>query len=196
DESPLTRSMLGLVGTVVLVFMVLACVLTLPWTLGNAVDPANPGGPRVPRINLQALEANLLPPSWSAYDDDELARYDAYLDRIRAADPDGELERPFYLLGTDQLGRDFFVRCLAGGGISLGIGIAAAAIAVLIGTAYGMIAGYAGGRTDAVMMRIVDILYGLPYILLVVLLAVAVDGFVDRMATEAASQDQPSALAI
>ena len=87
---------------------------------------------------------------------------------------------PAYLLGTDTLGRSLGVRILTGGGISLGIGIAAAALSVLIGTLYGAIAGYVGGRVDAVMMRIVDILYGLPYILLVVLLAVAADALVER----------------
>jgi len=85
-----------------------------------------------------------------------------------------------YLFGTDNQGRDVFVRTLAGGAISIGIGISAAALSVLIGTLYGALAGYVGGFLDAFMMRIVDILYGLPYILLVVLLAVAGDAIVDR----------------
>ena len=83
-------------------------------------------------------------------------------------------------LGTDKLGRSVLVRVLTGGGISLGIGIAAALISVTIGTLYGVIAGYAGGKVDAFMMRIVDIIYGLPYILLVVLLAVAGDALVEN----------------
>jgi ABC-type dipeptide/oligopeptide/nickel transport system permease subunit len=58
------------------------------------------------------------------------------------------------------------------------VGIAAAALSVFIGTAYGAISGYVGGRVDGVMMRIVDVLYGLPYVLLVVLLAVASDAMV------------------
>lgn len=66
--------------------------------------------------------------------------------------------------------------------MSIGVGLAAATISVVIGTLYGALAGYAGGRTDAVMMRVVDILYGLPYVLLVVLLAVAGDALVDRFA--------------
>jgi oligopeptide transport system permease protein len=89
-------------------------------------------------------------------------------------------EKLRFLLGTDLLGRSLLVRVLAGGGISLGIGIAAAFISVLIGTLYGSIAAYIGGKTDAVMMRIVDILYGLPYILLVVLLAVASESVLDE----------------
>jgi ABC-type dipeptide/oligopeptide/nickel transport system permease subunit len=85
---------------------------------------------------------------------------------------------PRVLLGTDALGRSVLVRVLAGGGSSLVIGIAAAALSVCIGTLYGAIAGYVGGRVDGVMMRIVDVLYGLPYVLLVVLLAIASDAMV------------------
>lgn len=84
------------------------------------------------------------------------------------------------LLGTDHLGRSLTVRSLVGGSLSLIVGIASGLIAVTIGTLYGAIAGYAGGRTDAVMMRIVDILYGLPYVLLVVLLAVAGSALVEE----------------
>jgi ABC-type dipeptide/oligopeptide/nickel transport system permease subunit len=76
-------------------------------------------------------------------------------------------------MGTDSLGRDLLARFLLGGAISLSIGIASALIAILIGTAVGVIAGYVGGKTDAFLMRIVDVLYGLPYILLVILMRVA-----------------------
>ena len=78
--------------------------------------------------------------------------------------------------GTDQLGRDLLGRMALGGAISLAIGLSAAGISVIIGTAVGLIAGYVGGRTDATLMRAVDVLYGLPYILLVILLRVAVVG--------------------
>src|SRR6185503_12359972 len=80
----------------------------------------------------------------------------------------------------DRLGRSVFVRCMMGGAISLGVGLSAAALSVIIGTLYGTISGWRGGRVDAVMMRIVDVFYGLPYILLVVLLAVAVNGLAER----------------
>jgi ABC-type dipeptide/oligopeptide/nickel transport system permease subunit len=80
-----------------------------------------------------------------------------------------------FLLGSDLSGRSLLYRCLTGGGISLSIGIAAALLSVCIGTLYGAVAGWAGGLVDAVMMRIVDILFGLPYVLVVVLLAVASD---------------------
>ncbi len=78
-------------------------------------------------------------------------------------------------LGTDELGRSLLPRVLFGGAISLGIGLASAIIAVTIGVMWGAIAGYAGGRVDGVMMRIVDVLYGLPYILLVILIKLALE---------------------
>jgi dipeptide transport system permease protein len=74
--------------------------------------------------------------------------------------------------GTDNLGRDMFTRTWYGARISLFIGLAAALIEFIIGVIYGGISGYKGGRTDNVMMRIVDILYGLPYLLVVILLMV------------------------
>lgn len=76
-------------------------------------------------------------------------------------------------LGSDALGRSMLWRCLAGGAVSLSIGVAAAIVAVGIGVLWGAVAGLAGGRVDALMMRIVDVLYGLPYILLVVLVDMA-----------------------
>jgi len=74
--------------------------------------------------------------------------------------------------GTDTLGRDLLLRTLQGGAISLGVGLSAAAVSVFIGTFYGAISGQAGGAVDRWMMRVVDTLYGLPYILLVILLMV------------------------
>jgi ABC-type dipeptide/oligopeptide/nickel transport system permease subunit len=76
--------------------------------------------------------------------------------------------------GTDTLGRDVLARTLIGGCVSLGAGLSAAVVSILIGTFWGIIAGYTGRGTDTVMMRIVDVLYGLPYILLVILLLVVI----------------------
>ena len=74
--------------------------------------------------------------------------------------------------GTDELGRDIFVRTLIGGRISIGVGFAATVVALLIGVVYGMIAGYNGGRIEATMMRFVDTLYALPFTIIVILLTV------------------------
>jgi oligopeptide transport system permease protein len=74
--------------------------------------------------------------------------------------------------GTDPLGRDVFSRVLYGARISLMVGLAATSVALTIGVLYGTISGYFGGKTDAVMMRIVDILYALPFTVFVILLMV------------------------
>lgn len=77
-----------------------------------------------------------------------------------------------YWFGTDDLGRDVFARTWYGARISLFVGVVAALVDLLIGVAYGGIAGYKGGKTDGIMMRIIEILYGLPYLLVVILLMV------------------------
>ncbi|MBX3375607.1 MAG: ABC transporter permease [Phycisphaeraceae bacterium] len=191
------------VGGGFLLAMVLACIGSLPWTLGAA----SAGGGLTARYKAGEFRESLLPPVWwGARDEVEARRLNSLVDpdvlqRLAAArgvevdelvkltGRDGAdvrthwptRERPVaFLLGSDSLGRSVFVRCLTGGGVSLCIGIAAAALSVMIGTLYGAIAGYAGGVVDGVMMRIVDILYGLPYVLLVVLLAVAVDAAVEN----------------
>lgn len=88
------------------------------------------------------------------------------------------------LLGTDRYGRDVLARCLLGGAVSLAVGLSAAAIAVVIGTMYGAVAGARRGWVDGTMMRFVDLLYGIPGLLLVVLLAVAVDGALNRLGVD------------
>ncbi|HOJ09222.1 MAG TPA: ABC transporter permease [Clostridiales bacterium] len=84
---------------------------------------------------------------------------------------EGEFVFP-HILGTDSLGRDYAVRIMMGSRISLLVGIIASAIILLIGSIYGSISGYFGGKVDLIMMRIVDIIYTVPDILIIILLSV------------------------
>jgi oligopeptide transport system permease protein len=77
-----------------------------------------------------------------------------------------------FFLGTDTLGRDLFSRILYGARVSLMVGFVATGVALVIGVSWGIIAGYFGGRVDSIMMRIVDVLYGLPFIIFIILLMV------------------------
>ena len=77
-----------------------------------------------------------------------------------------------HIFGTDANGRDLFIRVMHGGRVSLSIGITATFVALMIGVLYGATAGFLGGRVDNVMMRIVDVLYALPYIFFVIILVV------------------------
>ena len=96
------------------------------------------------------------------YSEEELARIEA-----------GEKVFP-HILGTDSLGRDLAVRVMMGSRISLLVGIIASCIILFIGSTYGAIAGYFGGKVDLIMMRIVDIIYTVPDILVIILLMVTV----------------------
>jgi oligopeptide transport system permease protein len=98
--------------------------------------------------------------------------YDA-LDWMYMAVPPG-LEASHWF-GTDRLGRDLFVRTMVGVRLSLAIGLAATAVSLVIGVAWGALAGYVGGRLDGFMMRIVDVLYALPYIFIVIILTTVFD---------------------
>ncbi len=195
-DNPFTRSVAGMIGVGFLTLMLVACLATLPYTLGIGETTEGRG---VVRYNEGQSSAGRLPPMWLEPTPDQMLRLHAQVPAEVVATiakehnitPDAAIALtdgpvadalrqhwPAYFLGTDALGRSLLVRVLAGGGISLVVGIAAAALSVFIGTAYGAISGYVGGRVDGVMMRIVDVLYGLPYVLLVVLLAVASDAMV------------------
>lgn len=199
-DNPLTRSVAGLIGVGFLAVMLLACLGSLPWTLGVAAG-VREGQVGLPRYNFGEAREGRLPPWWWPPSPEQVHRLNAAVpeevvsavasrhgvavERLRegASGPWSEELRahwPRFWLGSDVLGRSVLIRCLAGGAISLTIGLSAAMLSVLIGTLYGTVSAYVGGRVDGVMMRIVDVLYGLPYILLVVLLAVAVDALVER----------------
>jgi oligopeptide transport system permease protein len=75
----------------------------------------------------------------------------------------------WHLFGTDELGRDLLVRTLIGGRVSLLVGLLATLVSVTIGVVWGAVAGFAGGRVDSVMMRIVDMAYAVPYLLIAIL---------------------------
>ena len=98
-----------------------------------------------------------------------IAPYDyAYQDlALGASSPSSD-----HLLGTDTLGRDLLTRMMYGSRISLMVGFLATSVALVIGVIWGTIAGFSGGKTDAIMMRIVDTLYGIPFIILIILLMV------------------------
>jgi oligopeptide transport system permease protein len=114
-------------------------------------------------------------------------RVTRYLDRSNAFDdtkiesksPDGlkltmsaVVENEYFFFGTDNNGRDLLTRTLIAGRVSLAIGLLAGFVAVVIGVLYGATAGFFGGKTDEIMMRIVDILYSLPFIFFVIMLVV------------------------
>ncbi|MGI6116926.1 MAG: ABC transporter permease [Bilifractor sp.] len=84
-----------------------------------------------------------------------------------------------HIMGTDELCRDYFIRVVYGTRVSFMVGIFATLMVVIIGVLYGAISGYAGGRTDLIMMRIVDIIYSLPDILIIILLSVVFQETVD-----------------
>jgi oligopeptide transport system permease protein len=104
----------------------------------------------------------LIGPLVVPYAYDEINKNDVWLPPLAAG----------HLIGSDELGRDLLARLFTGLGVSLAIGAVATAVSLAIGVAWGAIAGYIGGVVDEVMMRIVDVLYSLPYIFFVIILMV------------------------
>lgn len=201
-DNPFTRSKPALIGLAFLALMFLACLGSLPWTLSAADASIS----EVPRYDTGEPKSGRLPPQWWPYDEIDKERAIAALDpstlKQIATDHNTTIDQildgsnesaakaaldqaPTFILGSDTLGRSLAIRLLTGGGISLTIGLCAAFISVGIGTIYGAFAAYMGGKIDAIMMRIVDVLYGLPYILLVVLLAVASNAMLDEYQSRA-----------
>lgn len=133
-----------------------------PWALA-AVRFRRNGRARAAAVILAALAASTLLVPWISphpIDAQELSRANQ--------PPDAR-----YWFGTDGNGRDLLVRAFYGGRISFTVGLTATAVAILIGVAYGSASAWAGGTVDLVMMRLVDLLYGLPYMLVVIILLAA-----------------------
>ena len=97
-----------------------------------------------------------------------------YSEREQKAISEGQTLFP-HLFGTDELSRDYFIRVIYGTRVSLLVGLFASIIVLIIGLVYGSVSGYAGGKVDLVMMRIVDIIYSLPDMLMIILLSVVLD---------------------
>jgi oligopeptide transport system permease protein len=121
-------------------------------------------------ITLLALLAPLLSPY--AYDE---VNYDLIACAPGWWPVEAACRAPGHLFGTDAVGRDLFVRVLFGARVSLAVGLVATLVSLVIGVFYGAVAGYLGGRIDGLMMRIVDVLYSLPFIFFVIILMVMFD---------------------
>lgn len=106
--------------------------------------------------------ASIVGPHLTPYSYDEINKNDVWVGPLTGA----------HLLGTDSLGRDLLARLLMGLRVSLAIGLVATLVSLVIGVAWGAVAGFIGGRLDEVMMRVVDVLYSLPFIFFVILLMV------------------------
>ena len=149
----LLKNKVATVSMIVIIVIVIACIV-IPFFWPYAYDQQLgiiPGKPVDPSF------ANLAP---FEYGRTELARIAA-----------GEKVFP-HIFGTDSAGRDYFIRVVYGTRISLAVGFFASIIVLCIGLTVGSIAGYFGGKVDLVIMRIVDIIYSLPDILMIILLAV------------------------
>jgi oligopeptide transport system permease protein len=121
--------------------------------------------------------------------------YSLHIDHTRTHEGQTyEPPSPRHWFGTDSLGRDLFARTLFGGGISFLVGIVGTIVSVVVGVSWGAVAGYVGGRVDSWMMRTVDILYGLPFLFLVILIMTLVNGL-GTIASKAEQKDAEAKLA-
>jgi oligopeptide transport system permease protein len=150
-----------------------SAVTAAPSTATPSTQPVQPAT----RPSDDFAEVARLPADTTQWVDTSVEAGSAYFYRVK---PIGKTELAAWF-GTDRLGRSLLGRCLLGGTISLFVGLAAAAISVVIGVSVGLVAGYRGGWIDASLMRFVDIMYGLPYILQVILFKVAFEPQLERL---------------
>jgi oligopeptide transport system permease protein len=128
------------------------------------------GGPKETYLALSSLEDEFLEKS--------VAERRAIVKQVESGDGYREgnvtyrLSNQRHFFGTDPLGRDLLTRVLIGGRISLAVGFAATVVSIVIGVIWGVVAGFAGGKVDTIMMRFVDVLYALPFTVVVILLMV------------------------
>ncbi len=156
----LLRSGRFLAGGTMILFILGTCLVSLPWT-GKASLGVDEDGYPVENpyyFDTQNSAQSELRPST-----DSLVHY----------------------FGTDTLGRSILTRCLYGGTVSLQIGLAAAVVAVLLGVTVGLLAGYRGGWIDGLLMRTVDVMYGLPYVLLIILFKIALEEPLGKLFSDA-----------
>lgn len=150
----LLKNPIATIAFFVVVIITLSCII-IPFVWPYSYDQMLGNTPGQP---MDASFRNLKP-GFSSYSTTEL-------DRIEQ----GEKIMP-HIFGTDQQGRDYFIRVVYGTRISLAVGFFASIIVLIIGMTVGSIAGYAGGKVDLIIMRIVDVIYSLPDMLMVILLA-------------------------
>ena len=140
-------------GSIVILVLILALIIIAPFFVPYSYsDIITVDGKR------DKTAANMAPFEYSKLEQQ-------YMDRT------GEKLFP-HIFGTDNLSRDYFIRVIYGTRVSLSVGVIAAIMVLIIGLVYGSVAGYFGGKVDLIMMRIVDIVYSLPDMLIIILLSV------------------------